>query len=56
MLCIATAVEMPDDVVKSLHASRTQVSLALGNVALTRELTTQATHDALTGLGNRALL
>ena len=56
MLCVATAVEMPDDVVKSLHALRTQVSLALGNLALTRELTTQATHDALTGLGNRALL
>ncbi len=56
MLCVATAVEMPDDVVKSLHALRTQVSLALGNAALTRELTTQATHDALTGLGNRALL
>ncbi|MDI6104832.1 GGDEF domain-containing protein [Actinoplanes sp. NEAU-A12] len=48
--------ELPEDVLKSLQTLRTQVSLALGSVALTEELTRRATHDMLTGLGNRALL
>ncbi|GAA1592336.1 hypothetical protein GCM10009828_016610 [Actinoplanes couchii] len=48
--------DLPDELVKALHTLRTQVSLALGSVALTAELTVRALHDPLTGLGNRALL
>ncbi|SDT79461.1 GGDEF domain-containing protein [Actinoplanes derwentensis] len=56
LMIVAAGQELPDELVKALHTLRTQVSLALGSVALTAELTMQAMHDMLTGLGNRALL
>ncbi len=56
VMTIGVDEELPDDLVKALHTLRTQVALALGGVALTAELTMQARHDTLTGLGNRTLL
>lgn len=56
LLTVGTDEPLPDDVVKTLQALRTQVSLALEGVALTAELTRRAMYDMLTGLGNRALL
>ncbi|MET0417755.1 MAG: GGDEF domain-containing protein [Actinoplanes sp.] len=56
VLSISAGVSLPDDLRKSLEALRTQVALALASVALTDELTMRAMTDALTGLGNRALL
>ncbi len=56
VLTISAGDALPDDLRKSLEALRTQVSLALDSVALTDELTARAMTDALTGLGNRALL
>jgi diguanylate cyclase (GGDEF)-like protein len=56
VLSVSAGRDLPPDIFKSLQAMRTQVSLALDSVALHAELTLQAMHDALTGLGNRALL
>ncbi|BCJ41592.1 hypothetical protein GCM10010168_54100 [Actinoplanes ianthinogenes] len=56
LLSVAADTEPPQDVVKSLLTLRTQISLALVGLALTAELTTQAMHDGLTGLGNRTML
>ncbi len=56
VLSISAGDTLPGDLRKSLEALRTQVSLALDSVALTEELTARAMTDALTGLGNRALL
>jgi diguanylate cyclase (GGDEF)-like protein len=56
VLSISAGAALPEDLRKSLEALRTQVSLALDSVALTDELTVRAMTDALTGLGNRALL
>jgi diguanylate cyclase (GGDEF)-like protein len=56
LLGVSSAGDLPADVVKALHTLRTQASLALDSVALTAELSRRASFDALTGLGNRALL
>jgi diguanylate cyclase (GGDEF)-like protein len=56
VLSVSAGEDLPPDLLKSLQALRTQVSLALDSVALTAELTMRAMTDALTGLGNRALL
>ncbi|WP_203766690.1 GGDEF domain-containing protein [Paractinoplanes deccanensis] len=56
VLSVSALAELPTEVFQALQALRTQVSLALGSVALTAELTERALHDPLTGLGNRAML
>ena len=53
---IESAGDLPDELRESLLALRTQVSLALDNVALNAELTRRASFDTLTGLANRSLL
>lgn len=55
-LVVSADGDLPGDLRKSLDTLRTQLSLALDSAALTAELTNRALHDALTGLGNRALL
>ncbi|MGX6601124.1 diguanylate cyclase domain-containing protein [Micromonosporaceae bacterium Da 78-11] len=56
VLSVSAGRDLPPDIFKALQAMRTQISLALDSVALTAELRMRAMHDALTGLGNRALL
>ncbi|MET0425211.1 MAG: sensor domain-containing diguanylate cyclase [Actinoplanes sp.] len=56
VLGVSTDRELPEDLQLSMRALGTQLSLGLDSVTLTAELTMRALHDALTGLGNRALL
>ncbi|WP_433085733.1 diguanylate cyclase domain-containing protein [Dactylosporangium sp. CA-052675] len=56
LLLVESAGPLPPDARQSLETLQAQVALALGAADLTAALTRQATHDPLTGLGNRALL